>query len=542
MEQRIRSIPRSERKFVKKEVQKEVQKVEKKIKKKTSNEVREKMKAVKRNAITPEKALQKVKKGSYKKSTPMIPMIIYALMRAIADPFNCVERWPDKYNSRPTAVCSMNQKLTANWTQSGELNADELIGFAFRGSSLRAFVISDQNPTSAEYEYNVYGVGTGGNTAFGAVAPTPSWSEKWYATDTSKVAFRPIITPYAKVATTYQPHGPTFYAGSVKENIGLRFFWLDASATVEFNYTSTANFNIGIAQWTSNGLEATYASKLFATATGATGTILSPLDNFKPGYYAFQISSTATQTVVFNSMTISGNSEVFCHLPIPTLEKVINSVDNHRVIGSSIMYTNTAAPLNREGSLMPYQLLPGMYWHDIVTGMDTAYAAVAALPGARPFEATEGAYIFHKPTNDDDWDFKDEYYTTDGNLIDCYYEIDSESPPVLIVISIDTGNAQNGYWTLTQSIEFFTQSQAFDQELCKVSYYIGDEALDKIKYIEQVHSNALHVKEIWSSIVNQTKKAGKWIFDSIPKIVGAVEKYGPTVVKYAPMAAAALAL
>jgi len=121
------------------------------------------------------------------------------------------------------------------------------------------------------------------------------------------------------------------------------------------------------------------------------------------------------------------------------------------------------------------------------------------------------------------------------------YEIDSESPPVLIVLSIDTENAQNGYWTFTQSIEFFTTSQAFDQENCKLSYYIGDEALDKMRYIEAVHSNALHVKEIWSSIVNQTKKAGKWIFDSIPKIVKAVEDYGPLALKYAPMAAAAFA-
>jgi hypothetical protein len=469
----------------------------------------------------------------------VINKILFMLLQAIADPVNSVCRWPDKYNSKPTAVMHPMQRLSATWGSNGELAGDELIGFGFRSSAVRAFVIADQNQSGQTFSYSMYGVTNSQVGVFNVTAPSLVWNQTFFSTDPDRVAYQPISIPYGKCTTSYQPHGPMMYAGVCKEEGNRRFFWVDAShgSTAKITYTATAGFTIGIDVWSSNGYTPKALNITCASGTNQTVDMLASVAT--PGYFAFTVSSATAQSISM-SMVITGNNEVFCHLPLPGLESMITSVDDHRVIGASLMYTNTAAPLNREGKILPYQLSPGQYWHDYISGADTSFNTVSALPGAVPFEIPEGAYIFHKPTSDDDWDFKDEWYCVDGTLIDVYYSLDDPSPPILIIPVIETSNGQSGYWTICQGIEFFSTSQMFNFAVPTIPSRYADEALDQVKHLIQVHSNALHLKQIFANIVAATKKAGRFLADNLPTAISYLEKYGPTIAKYAPVVGALL--
>lgn len=451
------------------------------------------------------------------------------LLRAIGDPINSTQvRWPDEFNSSPTATSNPFVRQPVGFGNGHDNDTSTAIGFVFRNSLARAAVLYDGNSTSQPYQYSIYGSTNGDESEFSpSQVPTPAWTETFGAADSSKAAvFRPMCTPYAVPSgpSSYQPHGPILMAGEVEENKDLRFFWLDDYATLTLNYSSASAFNIALSYWSPDDFRPTYGT--LACGLGANQTIvlksLVSSGTNAGGYYALSINSTTNQAISINSLNIAGSDEVYCHLCAPGLYPIIGGVGSHRTIGSSLMFTNKASEINRQGKIITAQLPRGSYWTNYASA---SYDQISSLPDSKPFEAKNGCYAFTKPTDRTDFEFKNEWLTQVGVLIDCYYELDSDSPPIVICANISATTGQDAYWTHAYSIEYFTTNQWLPVGTSRVSHELGSTALDQLKLIYQFHENPLHIGEIWNNIKRVSAKAMKFVQD-----------YGPTAVALAEFA------
>jgi hypothetical protein len=411
-------------------------------------------------------------------------------------------------------------------TASAQLARTEGMAFAFRDVE-RAFVLYDPNPAGQAYTYGAYFKSqTLGN------APTTNIPAALIPTGTRQL--NPCYWAFTGIA--YAPHGPTLYCGALPGNSALRFTWVDINAVVTTTVTSVPLLD-SLRQFRyrwDNGQEIFMG---YADAAGG-GPGVGVARNFvctASAYWRFEYQVIVTATGVIDttnaydltSMSIGGSASVFRHLAMPFLENNYLSVQGTRINAVSLMLTNQASPLYRQGKVVALQSPQDIEWTDYING---GFDEIQRSKMSCVLKADNGIYGFLKPTKPADFDFNSHLDCDNGILMDSHYPLPNNSAYLVMAFSIANNAAaaetstpgQDLYWTVAFGIEYQTADVWRQVGESDISPEMCEKALQQLKEIPQFHENPLHLAAIWQRIKAIAGPIINGIVKYVPQIASAV--------------------
>jgi len=208
------------------------------------------------------------------------------------------------------------------------------------------------------------------------------------------------------------------------------------------------------------------------------------------------------------------------------------SINGVRLIGSSGMYTNTAAENYRAGVITACQVRNSTTWDTFISPTaGVGYGLVSSYEDSYDKGAFNGCYGWIKPSSHDTFKFRDYMTVNNGVLIDTFSPIVPEDDFIIIYASIpNTGSAsggtspQAGFWTFNYDIEYATSNKWVDCRKTSTHAAAITAALAMIRNLPNFDENPSHIQDFWNYISNGFKSV-----DS-------------AVVKYAPVADALVSL
>lgn len=427
------------------------------------------------------------------------------LVKAFANPFDygCV-RLPSQFQYYPTAVANPFMKLPATFagidTDSSTSNAT--VGFLFR-DQFRSAIISMNSQPGFAYVSGTFTILSPANVA-GSEQPLPLW---------------PLVFNQAQPGFT-RVHGDAMYPG-VLPGCDLGFYWAQPGDTLSFSNQMAGNNAIKIYRW--DGANKQFIASIVAPA-GGTGTY-SPL---APAYYGFTVSNgTANQTGTMNfgiSLLTSVRNHTFGHFALPEMYgSFANIVEAAKIYAGSIMLTNQAAPLVRQGKIASAQIPTGRYWFDFTT-----YTSVADTRDGVTKDAVDGAYSFLKPTQPDDFNFRNETSITVSDDLG-FYSLVPDSDFLAHYCVVNTAEGRDFQWTLCWGLEYRTTSKWIDVEESDIPDSVLSCFHMMFSKIPQHYTNEFHISDIGDWIKNAASKVYTFVKDALPHVITA----GTTVAKVA---------
>jgi hypothetical protein len=428
-------------------------------------------------------------------------------------------RWSSAFSVKRTAAAKPFEIVTPAFGQATgnypQLGLSEAVGILFR-NPLRTTIIYDQNPSVVTKTYGVYMRGGAGASPATAQSFILNVGDRRYVT-----------TPYAvSTGSTFSPHGPVLYAGACTGSNG-RFLWCDKGDTYVINATLnfTAQLTVGVDYFGSQGLVTSYKETVqtFTSGTPANITLKDVTDG--AGYYSVYLIDSGLSsniTLTINSLTISGNGSSLGHRALPGFGTNFAAQLGTRILGQSLMFTNTAPMLNLGGTVCGFQAGDSEHWLDYISTTST-FSQCSKVADSVSMNASKGMYGFMKPIQPSDFEFQN-YVDLDssGAIEDCYYPIDDVKSFLVVVLTIPVAAGCAGYFTSRYSIEYLTEDTWRETEYSTVPEQAYSEALNLLRRIDQFHENPLHWSDIWNGI----KKA-------VSTVARAVTTYGPMAMNIA---------
>lgn len=435
-----------------------------------------------------------------------------AILSAMAAPGDSDPvRFVSPFTSQASALAKPFERLDVGWgtTGAGGVPATDAVAFAFR-DPVRANVIYDGNSGNVQSAYAYqFTLNNGTTNQFNLEGPMPAYS------------VIPMDTAYLLPLNSYQPHGDVLGVAVTKDD-RTGGVWLNSAAndliTLSVNAISgtTPSMYPQLYRWDG----AKWQLYLEGTAVSTTGTQnLAIKQDSDRGYYIvkFRNGTANPITTLTVHATLYQSAAVFCHKTLPYLYQKMAAIEEVRVNAYSLMFSNKAALLNLSGKIAAYQSPGSVTWDSWALG---GFGQVSSANGAVQLDARNGIYIFGKATMPEDFDYVDAIQTDVGSVSKLAYDLDSTRSYVVIYSEISTTAGQDAYWTRSFGVEFLTKDQWFDVCPPEYSEEMFRQALVLLRDLPAIHENPLH----WEDIKNFAKQA-----------VGAVLKYGPTVIDIAKM-------
>jgi hypothetical protein len=249
------------------------------------------------------------------------------------------------------------------------------------------------------------------------------------------------------------------------------------------------------------------------------------------GYYAVKLSygpflvpsgsaiDMDVDVTIYNTNTYG---MAWAHKAAPQIAQFKDNIQTFDVLGSSLMYTNTASPLNRQGKIVARELPSKTMW-SAFTDFDT----VANMSLAVVKDAPLGMYGFIRPEGDDLGNFVTLQYDT-NNAADTddefLFHLFPDEPYLIIHASVNTAAGRDGYLTRNISIEYTSLSMFIDQIEGDVDEDDLKHALKLLAKIPQFHDNPFHFSDVWD-----------WIKDTAKDVWSAVKEVAPIAMAAAPL-------
>lgn len=464
------------------------------------------------------------------------------------------QRWSSPFSSKKTAVAEPFSIIPANWGQVPtstssayyqQMLQEETALFLFR-NPLRAAIFYDQNGGGAQTSYQAQFDGLTGTsnslqlTQLGNI-PLTAAPEISYLTGT----------------TAYIPHGSKLFCGAVANHNGA-FIWLDATQTIRVTVScssaSLSSYPVGVQlvldlygpegfvseAYSGNVLLNSTASQTLTITTVGSG---SPTNVQYGGYYAprFNISCNngllnASNVVTLYNLRaedygVGGGPPVngvshFCHLSLPYLSSNAASTRGIRITGLSAMYTNTSAEIQLGGTISGYQSGTDDNWLNyIAQNGQPSLQLVSSAQDSVTLNASRGMYGFMKPTDERDFEFKDDLVVDiGGNICDTSYLLDSQDSFVVMIVNNPNPTGCSGYYTFRYAIEYLTSDPWRSTGVSLIDESLSSQAIARIRDIEQFYENTTH----WSDIFDKVKSV-------VTSVAQAAVKYGPYLLQGARM-------
>lgn len=334
---------------------------------------------------------------------------------------------------------------------------------------------------------------------------------------------------------TILPHGESLYPGRLGPsdphrgflvNVGDRFrIQISARPAV----TTAAVYRVILMQlegtvWS----EAPVSPGVISQTTGGTVDYLPT----ELGYYSWALStefnaaSGVGLAVIDNSCVVSvahlagsGNmSSMWAQLSLPRISESIDSIKSFRISAVSLMLTNTASPLNRQGQVCGLQLPKQTHWYDY-----TDYEELASASKSHTINVVNGMYGFLKPTSPSDMDMDTCVFPVDETETEYVFSLFPRTDYLCIQANITNVDGLQGYFTPCHHIEFETLSQWYSLDLSKLGKDELDNALRVVARLPQWHENDLHFSDIWNGI----KSFASDVWSGIKEVGSAMVPFAP---------------
>jgi hypothetical protein len=470
----------------------------------------------------------------------------YVMAMVAPDPTTPPVRWGGSFAKNLTALAAPLTRYEADWNTT-DTEAKQLTGFAFR-EPLRHTVIPNRNANGLTYSYRAWGLSVsdpGGVRTINTL-PAQGFNLTFEATDEPVPGQEFELNPvFWRATSSFRPHGDVLFSGTPNGNAEeRRFVYLELGTVVStqmtFAATSTASFMLVADLLVGDTIELNVGATPPINAANITTpqTITIP----RSGYYAFRtvwragiLDPIAGVLTCAQNLTFSHNGPVFAHRPIPGLDRNFASASAIRILGHSLMYTNKASPLYRQGQIAGLQLNLGTSWldyttFDAVSKPSTNFGVAGSTNQVTVLPAENGMYISSRPTQPEDLDMLDYFQVAGIELQDSYYPIIPKSGYLVVSVEVATREGRDGYWSVCTSLEYETLDPWRVVAKSTTPQYIVDAALDMVAEVPQVCENPSHMYKIYNTL-----KRG------LAKGIKMAERYGPDALRYAKMAQAVLA-
>lgn len=448
-------------------------------------------------------------------------------------------RYEDEFTDTPTAVANPLSFDDAPWDLAEDaaestLPASTMLIMAFRDicrNTIRSF-----KKCSAKYTFS-------GMNQYEDIAPAPIWSIQYsptafFGVENAQVdslgAYGkiPLLMPYASPDLTQQlPHSTLWLAGSTHHESVGRYYWFDVGAVLLVKVFTQA---VGITQFPegqlsldlcdAQGIHKGHQISTAVTFNNGVQTNLS-ITVEESGYYSCWIVAGAKENgatgIVWRVDEFTAtytNCEVMGHQPVKNFDRNFGVVEDCKVLSNSILYSNTANKLDKNGATYGVQVPAGKAWWDFYN--DLPIAEVSKLGNiVQQGLAEKGAYMYLRPTKLDDFQPKLDFAVRNGVLLDSFYKIDPDLTPsyILLAIEVETPAGRVGKIKTCSGYEYSTNDSGW-RPVAKPSGALNmyRAAIVSLKKIPQFHENPLHLKDIFRSVR-----------DALGKGVNVVMKYGP---------------
>jgi hypothetical protein len=394
----------------------------------------------------------------------------------------------------------------------------------------------------------VYNPNTGGDTAsytvwFNgtdqqqsvALIPDVTFDQEFYAV---KVNF---LRYYSGTAF----HGPLLPAFSGGDRAGLRYVPMSFGDDITFGFVIGAPFagqlQLRVSQWTPTG-PVYLGSTLFpGTSAGETqahfNTFSEAYTTF--GYYSFVIAwfpaATDPATINVTGFTaalaisfVTGGSGVFQFIGPDGYNSWGQTASAVRQFSTSLLFTNTAAPINKSGSLALVELPLGDYWESLIPAQmdvgfpavdpNTGYTAVNSIEQSVFMSAIEGSYAWRKPLDDSWMAWMKETTFAAGVVSDVCIDIEGMGPFVVFTSSIVEGEGRAGTFVAAVGLELQTSATWIEQRPCdgRAIALIGLQ--DRLSKMAQFSENDMHWDQIWYNIKSGISSVANGIIKWAPRV------------------------
>lgn len=480
---------------------------------------------------------QRLSRISGKYTTQNFEKIILSI---VAPGVNSAVKWADKFSSMQTTTANPWQVIQCPWFITGDTQTSLAMAqtdsfFAVFRNPQRAWIMYDPNKAAQTFQYQLYGCTPTAGSAFILIAPAVSWV---FAPRLAYNQVIPLHIPYMLATSTYQPHGGLVYAGKASGDEFRRFFWFDsASSGTASTITGTINsvaagatVAVQLDMWNKNGDIALGTFTSTAITTGTPAFSITFVANTS-AYYSLSVTCTVGPTAGTNALSgpstianllFQGACSVYQHHCIPDFDTNMNVVDGLRIMGASVMYTNTAPDINKNGEITGYQAPEETDWTEFAGANQQGLARLNKSQGKVILGIKEGMYEWMKITQPSDFNIKTFVDTRDGVLYDSYWPLENESSYLVLYPTVPTPTGAAGFYTLAFALEYQTTNTWRPVSYCDTSEMDWDLALNHLRNIPQITTNSMHLRDI-----------GKAIGTIAKTLIGGLIKYGPGAIDLA---------
>jgi len=318
-------------------------------------------------------------------------------------------------------------------------------------------------------------------------------------------------------------HGQALFPGRYGKQ-QRSFFWVQAGQSIILtNPTAAALSWIPYFVLPSGEQQ---VSAAVAAAPGVAVTYNPPFD----AYWGFDVAAT-TNTNYNGSMSISippGNNWI-AHRSIPFLNQNLPSADAIKLYGLSMMWTNEASPLNRQGKLTAVQIPQGRDWRDFTT-----YSSISSVKDAYVHDAVNGYYGFLKPTQPHDIDFLENNIIENGVVLAAWWDMSVPSDFLAMAVTVTDLNGQDGYFTYSAAFEYRTSDQWREVDAPKITADTVLKAMTLISRLPQHHENPFHLSDIFDWVKNAVGEVWGGIKSALPVVADVAGKTAMIATAIAP--------
>lgn len=441
---------------------------------------------------------------------------------AVGTPGVDIHRWSSEYSQQDTALAKPFEIVTADWGSSVPDPGDQIKGSQFLTILKRvpecASIVYFQNSANALKLYQVSTVRNDG---------TVGTTQDFLAGNVLRAASEQRVkTIYADSVGNFAPHGSRLYAGSVQGSPS-RLLWCDLSDVYTMDMASIpgCSLNVVVERYNEDGFVENAATIPVVLAPAVPQTVTIKAAGSVAGYYGFRLANRTTTDAEFTMTTlqIQGASSCFGHRPLPGFNSNILRQQGVRVMGATLMYTNTANFLDLGGSISSVQYGEQDDWFDLIVA--NTQTVIQSKAGSDTRTIREGQHGFLKPTQPSDFLFKSWVEINEaGVLVDSNYPLDNQGAFIAMCGNVSSQDGAQGYFTIAFALEYLSTDTWADRGVSEFPPEVYAHALNHLKRIPQFHSNPVHLKDIWNSIKNAARKVGGFLIRNGPAILSGIEK------------------
>lgn len=357
-----------------------------------------------------------------------------------------------------------------------------------------------------------------------------------------EISWLPVA--YAMSVSGGAPHGTYWAYGGSSEAEDAGWFLLQTGDTITLNVSSgawadgTGNFELWRYVPGQQGM--VRMANTAITASGDTGTL--QISGF--GYYAVKFSHTYNIMTLMTLAINLASGPRFAVNTAPSFPNFVNSIVASRVIGQAVLFQNTASPLNRNGEISMYQIMPGEFWMDFTLSGQPAvapafpsransygYDKVSANAQAYNGQAEKGGYVWAKPVSQDWLQWRKEVTVRDGVIYDLNFDLDYQWPDVIIATNVDPAG-QQARVVHTMAIEWETTDTSRPLGKAQGSSLQTVMLQDVVRMAPQYSENPKHLAMLHAAML----AGGRFLRDAAIAAPGTLAKWAPVAAQGAKLA------